>query len=70
MKTYQLTESQIRELVDVCYNNSKSETLKWIEKTFEMQENQSKIIDELCAKYPNDFELGMMIRKYSYKKNT
>lgn len=63
MKTYQLTESQIRELVDVCYNNSKYEALKWIENTFEMQENQSKIIDELCAKYPNDFELGMMVRK-------
>jgi hypothetical protein len=63
MKKYLLTDSEIRELIDVCYNNSKSDTLKWFN-----ENHKEDSLDDMCKKYPNDFDLGKEVRKHINKK--
>ena len=66
MKKFTLTEPQIREIIDVSYNNSKPDTIKWL-KTVLVESEDSSIISELCKKLPNDYDLGREIRKYNNK---
>lgn len=63
MKKYLLTDNDIKELIDVCYLNSKPDTLKWFNEKF-----VEDPLDDICKKYPNDFDLGKEVRKHINKK--
>jgi len=62
MKNYFFTDSDIKELIEICYLNSKPDALKWFNENF-----KGDYLDELCKKYPNDFDLGKEVRKHVKK---